>query len=96
MKLWLLKPVDKLDEQDNPWNPWYDKVFGFVVRAKTEKSARAIAHENAGDENRGIFMNRKISETTSPWLDPKYSQCLLLSENASGEKGLVLRDQRAA
>lgn len=36
MKLWLLRPVVGLDENDNPWWPWYDKAFGFVVRAETE------------------------------------------------------------
>ena len=36
MRLWLLRPQEGLIEGDNPWDPWYDKAFGFVVRAETE------------------------------------------------------------
>ena len=36
MKLWLLKPIKR-------WTVWYDKAFGFVVRAATEDEARAAA-----------------------------------------------------
>lgn len=36
MKIWLLRPIDGCDE----WNPWYDKAFGFVVRAAREQEAR--------------------------------------------------------
>jgi hypothetical protein len=37
MKLWILKPVPGLSDDVNPWNPWYYKVFGFVVRAKRKR-----------------------------------------------------------
>lgn len=55
MIVWILSARDDLDENDNPWKPWYDKNFGFIIRAKTEKEAREIADENAADENRGGF-----------------------------------------
>lgn len=80
MKLWLLRPREPGDgavtEDNNPWDPWYDKCFGFVVRAKTEIEARQFAHESAGAENRGEFMYQAIANTKEPWLDPAYSTCV--------------------
>jgi len=49
MKLWLLRPR-VLEDTFDPWEPWYDKAFGFVVRAETEKDARQMAQERAGIE----------------------------------------------
>lgn len=94
MKLWILRPVKGLDKKDNPWEPWYDKTFGFAVRAETEEEARKFAHEQAGDENRGEFLGRKIADTNSPWLDAKYSTCTELL--AEGEAGVVMQDFAAA
>lgn len=94
MKLWILKPVENLPKGDDPWAPWYDKAFGFVVRAGTEEEARKFAHEDAGDENRGMFLGRKTTETNSPWLDAKYSTCTELT--ADGEAGVVMQDFHAA
>lgn len=93
MKLWLLRSVENLG-QDNPWEPWYDKAFGFVVRAETEEDACKIAHENAGDEICRVFLGREISETTTPWLDAKYSTCEQLEAN--GSAGVVMVDFAAA
>ncbi len=73
MKLWILTPVKGLDKKDNPWEPWYDKAFGFVVRAETEEEAREFAHSNAGDENRGESLSTKTTNTDQPWKDAKYS-----------------------
>ena len=94
MKLWLLNARKDLPYGDNPWEPWYDKAFGFVVRAETEEQARQIAHENAGDENRGAFMRTNIADMPQPWLDSKYSQCSELLKD--GEAGMVLQDFHAA
>ena len=94
MKLWLLRPVDDLPRGDNPWEPWFDKCFGFVVRAGTESQARQFAHEEAGKENYNTFINRTISNTTSPWLDPKYSICTELTTD--GEVGVIIRDFASA
>ena len=82
MKLWLLRPVEsvlKIDrERLNPWHPWYDKSFGFVVRAPTEDMARFIASEKCGAEGR------------EPWLNAEYSTCVeLLPE---GAEGMVMED----
>ena len=49
MKLWILRPI----EGSPYWEPWYDKAFGFVVRAKDEKEARMIAYRDQGDEEIG-------------------------------------------
>ena len=90
MKLWILRPVDGLADGNNPWDPWFDKCFGFVVRAETEADARQFAHEGAGEENYGPSIFTRTPATKSPWLDPAYSTCdELLSE---GEAGIVIED----
>jgi hypothetical protein len=89
MKLWLLRPLDDLPEDDNPWEPWYDKAFGFVVRAETEDEARVISATEGGDENRA-----RRSPTGSPWLDPCLSSCIELAPG--GEAGVVIMDFCAA
>lgn len=94
MKLWLLRPVDGLKKNDNPWEPWYDKAFGFVVRAETEEEARALAHADAGDENRGEFMSRTIAATKQPWMDAKYSTCVELLPEGAAE--VVMKDFASA
>lgn len=94
MKLWILTAKDALPQGDNPWEPWYDKAFGFVVRASTEEEARAFAHGSAGDENRGEFLRMTTAQTKTPWKDPKYSDCEeLLPE---GTAGVIIRDFAAA
>ena len=100
MKLWELRPLDKYRErddpgqmdQDNPWDPWYDKAFGFIVRAETEERAREIANENAGDENNErIGIDKHIK---TPWLNPRYSTCGELMPD--GMEGLIMGDFHAA
>jgi hypothetical protein len=90
MKLWLLRPIEELPRGDNPWEPWYDKSFGFVVRAPDEQRARELAHSNARDENRGEFLGKKTADTDAPWLDGKYSTCTELT--SLGEEGIIMSD----
>lgn len=90
MKLWLLRPVEGLNKGDDPWSPWYDRAFGFVVRAESEEDARNLADADAGDENRGEFMGNKIADTKNPWKDAKYSTCIELT--AGGEAGVIIKD----
>lgn len=85
MKLWLLRPVEDLSEGDNPWKPWYDKAFGFVIRAETEEEAREMAHNKGGEE---------IVDTATPWKDPRYSTCVELLP--AGPAGVVIEDFHAA
>lgn len=94
MRLYILRPKDGLPEDDNPWKPWYDKCFGFIVRANNEKEAREFADADAGDENRGEFGGRKRANTNNPWLDEKYSSCDELS--AGGGAGIVMKDFASA
>jgi hypothetical protein len=88
MKLWLLLPALEVKKNDNPWHPWYNKAFGFVVRAETEQEAREFANSEAGNEN------QSTEDTKHPWLDEKYSTCFELTDD--GEEGVVLRDFHAA
>jgi len=90
LKVYELRAIENLPLNDNPWKPWYDKNFGFIIRAENEKEAREIANKNAGDENRVEFLNSKTAGTKTPWLDDKYSTCSEISNN--GEKGLIMQD----
>jgi hypothetical protein len=83
-----------LQEDDDPWDPWFDKCFGFVVRAPTKRRARELANGAAGQENRGVFLFTKIADTTTPWLDPKYSSCIELT--GAGEEGVIIEDVHSA
>ena len=94
MELWILEPARNLPGDDNPWEPWFDKSFGFIVRAETEKEARQIAHKNQGDEGCGEFLGRKIAESVSPWLDSKYSTCSVLTSEGKAE--MIMQDFASA
>ena len=85
MKLWILRPI----EGSPYWEPWYDKAFGFVVRAKDEKEARMIAYRDQGDEG-----GYNHVETDSPWLDSSQSTCKELSSD--GESEMIIKDYAAA
>lgn len=87
MKLWLLGNREDLedDRDTNPWSPWYDKAFGFVVRAETEEQARQLATDMAGQETR---------KHKDAWLDAQYSTCVELA--ASGDASVILRDFASA
>ena len=84
VKLWLLRPVDcgQAFPRTSPWDPWYDKSFGFVVRAETEAEARVFASKEAG------------AEKGSSWLNSDLSTCGLLK--ADGEAGIVIKDFASA
>ena len=87
MKLWILKPADLVLGKENPWEPWYDKCFGFVIRAEDEASARLAANEQAGDE---VYPD---SGEKTAWLDPSYSTCDELQTD--GEAGILMKDFRS-
>lgn len=75
MKLWLLKPI-------HDWDPWYDKVFGFVIRAETETDARSIACVLSGEEGKDV------------WKDNSLTLCHELTSD--GKVGVVLIDTALA
>ena len=90
MKLWLLRPVD---DNSAAWDPWYDKAFGFVVRAATEEEARRLANTEGGDE-KGPARTDVYRTGGDPWLDPKQSTCIELT--GDGEAEVIFRDFSAA
>jgi hypothetical protein len=95
MKLFLLKPKCLGQEHGAkvypaPWKPWYDKAFGFVVRAESENDARALAQAAGGDEVYDASFIRGVPA----WLNPEFSICEeLLPE---GEAQVILHDFAAA
>ena len=94
--LWILRPVDNLPDNENPWNPNYDKVWGFVICASSEKEARKLASQNAGDEKhrrprKGDLCPHNLCPW-EPWNDKKYSTCKKLT--AKHPPGLVIQDAR--
>ena len=78
-KIWLIEPIEGARDAEGklPWQPWYDKAFGFVVAAATEDEARKLASEKPGDEGAGV------------WLDPKLTSCRELGQGE--EPRIVLR-----
>lgn len=96
MKLWLLRPRedrDDLPNKDNPWDPWYDKTFGLVIRAETESGARQLATENGGPEieqgSEKYYTGRRDA-----WLNSRYSTCEELT--ADGEREIIITDVHLA
>lgn len=69
--------------EHNPWEPQYDKAFGFVVAAEDELSARILCNGDAGDEG-------KI------WTDVDRVNCIALAHNAWFEDCIFVRDFRSA
>lgn len=92
-KLWILFPREGLSKEDNPWKPWYDKVFGVVVHAETEEEARRLANEEGGDET-GPRRNVHYQTGGDPWLDAHYSTCEELS--LEGPSEVIMTDFRSA
>lgn len=70
MRLWLLRPVD---DTLAPWRLWFNSIFGFIVRAKDEPAARALAVAQPGDEG------------AEAWLSPRCSTCVELPLDGSEE-----------
>jgi hypothetical protein len=84
MKLWLLRPINQ-NAEDGPWDPWYDRCFGFVVRAESADAARRIAAPEGGSEN-----PHYCRADGSPWLDEALSSCVELSADGAAE--IVIQD----
>jgi len=80
--LWILKPRNALPDEINPWRPWYDKTFGFVVSARTEEEARRVAASNASDEGQDA------------WAKPELSTCEILE--ATDEAEVIMEDFQGA
>lgn len=70
MKLYKIEARCDLPCNDNPWIPWYDKTFGYIIRAVSEEAARTIAHEDDGE---------------MPWKDDRYSLCTEITPKGKAE-----------
>ena len=95
MKLWLLRPVKNRMQFNgkDPWSPWYDKAFGFIIAAPDEETARKLANDNGGDETGKI--SRAIYRTGGDaWLDGNLSVCRELV--AEGDEAYVIMQDFAA
>lgn len=77
-----------------PWDPWYDKCFGFVIRAETESQARLMASVQSGDED-GL-MSKEEKKKDSVWLAPHLTVCHEIAYNVSGKEDTIIRDFHAA
>jgi len=86
MPLWRITPrTDMLwwcQEGKDPWQPHYDRAFGFVVRAPDAEQARWLAHQAGGNENQCL-------EGVQPWLDENYSRLEELTDEGSSEVLMV-------
>jgi hypothetical protein len=84
MKLYILEPINRPspfipdNSERNPWDPWYNKVFGFLIRANDEIEARRIAADNSKEEGEDA------------WLNSLHSKCEELS--IDGDVNLIMRD----
>jgi hypothetical protein len=94
MNLWLLRPnPDVLSRRAHPWTPSWDKVFGMVIRAATEETARALAQSRAGNEGAGVYRKLGASEderAENVWLTAEWTTCEELSRE--GEASVILVD----
>jgi hypothetical protein len=97
MKLWLLEPrEDVLNRQeDNPWDCWFDKAFGFVVAAEMEDEARRLATEEGGNEVPYSYELKQQIISQSPWMQPCYTTCVELMPAGRGP-GVVIRNFASA
>ena len=75
MRLWILRPGD---DSLPPWIPYYNRVYGFVVRARSEDTARSLAASKCGDEG------------PDAWLSSRSSTCVEL--RADGQEEVSMED----
>ena len=95
MKLYRLKPKNFISEDNDPWWIPYNCMLAIVVRADSEKRAREIAADNAGDErfNYPLKFVRKSElkeRTVNPWLDENITVCEIVT--CDGEEEIIMED----
>lgn len=67
MRIYILKPITNL--RLDPWSPWFDKAFGFIVQAEDNRSARILAASDAGDEGGDAWLNNKFTSCVELLVD---------------------------
>lgn len=97
MNIYLLRPRMDLpdNKEENPWKPWYNKAFGFVIKAKNEEIARKIAQENSGDETTKHKGEQNFSYDNPVWTEEKYATCIPIEEY-DGKLPVIMRDYARA
>jgi hypothetical protein len=86
-----------LERKSHPWRPWFEKVFGVVVRASNETEARSLAQEEAGSEGLGVYRDLGCAQeerAAAVWLDARYTTCEELI--AEAPPAVILVDRREA
>jgi hypothetical protein len=96
VKLWLLRPRDDLPAERgvNPWEPWYDKCFGMVIRAESETAARLLAGRQRESFGNYVSWENACDEGGAAWVSEKFSTCVELS--VDGDAEVIMRDIASA
>ena len=105
MKLWHLYPNPDRPKENDPWEPWYDKAFGFIIRAAAAQEAREMIKREVqtvfnytswpGDEAEHCEdQDGNYDNSSSPWRDPKLTVCDELTTD--GEACVIMKDFHAA
>jgi hypothetical protein len=84
--LWLLRPKEGISP--DPWQPWYNRCFGMVIRAGSEAEARMLIEKYTGSEF-SPYGNGK-----NPWLSSDTSTCVPL--DADGPDEVIMTDVESA
>lgn len=78
MKLYILNPRTDLPEDNDPWYRGICDDYTFVVRAASEKDARALIE---GDGEASTIFGKV-------WLNEEYTSCEELTQE--GEEGVII------
>ena len=75
MKIYILRPIENLSP--NPWSPWFDKAFGFIVQASSRYAARIVASNDAGDEGADAWLKRETSSCEELLVDDDMTKIIM-------------------
>ena len=97
--VWILKPKDDRETTDepDPWQPWYDKCFGMVIRAETETQARVVAQEAAKDETTISPVHHNVDKRVRDrkvWTDESLTICIPIEEYEPERNSKYATDNR--
>jgi len=75
MKIYILKPRDNL--VPDPWNPWYDCAFGFIIQAENEYIARMFASDDAGSEGGDVWAKHEITSCKELFVEGEMPEIIM-------------------